>query len=130
VLVLASATRAAVEDHSGRVGVGVDIVVTIFWVAVAAVFYRVRCWSRLLCGAMEVAAGIGVIIIGEFPPNAIASASSWTLGSRAAHVLALMGGVYIVVRGLQYRSSAAETVAPGVAPRFRRRPRRPLLVRG
>ena len=47
-----------------------DIVVTIFWVAVAIVFYRVRCWSRSLYGAMEVAAGIGVIIIGEFPPTA------------------------------------------------------------
>jgi len=77
-----------------------DIVVTIFWVAVAIVFYRVRCWSRSLYGAMEVAAGIGVIIIGEFPPTAIASASSWALGSRAAHVLALMGGVYIMVRGI------------------------------
>src|SRR3954453_12235985 len=77
-----------------------DIVVTIFWVAVAVGFYRVRRWSRLLYGAIEVAAGTGVIIIGEFPPNAIVSASSWTLGSRAAHVLAVMGGVYIVVRGI------------------------------
>ena len=43
----------------------------------------------------------GVIVIGEFPPNAItAAATTWTLGSRAAHLLALMGGVYIVVRGL------------------------------
>jgi hypothetical protein len=78
-----------------------DIVVTVFWVVVAVGFYRIRCWSRLLYGAMEGVAGIGVIILGEFPPNAItASASTWTLGSRAAHMLALMGGVYIVVRGL------------------------------
>jgi hypothetical protein len=77
-----------------------DIAVTVFWVVVAVAFYRVRCRSRLLYGALEVAAGIGVIIIGEFPPNAIAAATTWTLGSRAAHMLALMGGVYIVVRGL------------------------------
>jgi hypothetical protein len=78
-----------------------DVVVTIFWVVVAVAFYRVRCWSRLLFGAIEVVAGTGVIIIGEFPPNAIAAAANtWTLGSRAAHVLALMGGVYLVVRGL------------------------------
>ena len=50
---------------------------------------------------IEVVAGTGVVIIGEFPPNAIAAAgNAWTLGSRAAHVLALMGGVYLVVRGL------------------------------
>jgi hypothetical protein len=78
-----------------------EIVVTVFWVVVAVAFYRVRCWSRLLFGAIEIAAGIGVIVIGEFPPNAIAAAAdAWTLGSRAAHMLALMGGVYIVVRGL------------------------------
>ena len=47
-----------------------EIVVTIFWVVVAVAFYRVRCWSRLLFGAMEVVAGIGVIVIGEFPPYA------------------------------------------------------------
>ena len=78
-----------------------DVVITVFWVVVAVGFYRIRCWSRLLYGAMEVVAGIGVIILGEFPPKAItAAASTWTLGSRAAHMLALMGGVYIVVRGL------------------------------
>jgi hypothetical protein len=78
-----------------------EIAVTVFWVVVAVAFYRIRCWSRLLFGAMEVAAGIGVIVIGEFPPNAVVTAANtWTLGSRAAHILALMGGVYIVVRGL------------------------------
>jgi hypothetical protein len=78
-----------------------DIVVTVFWVVVAVAFYRIRCWSRLLYGAMEVVSGIGVIIQGEFPPNAItAAASTWMLGSRAAHILALIGGVYIVVRGM------------------------------
>src|SRR4051794_24249479 len=83
------------------VGVVMDGVVTVFWVVVAIVFYRVRRASRLLYGAMEMIAGIGVIVIGEFPPAAITTAAkTWTLGSRAAHVLALMGGVYIVVRGL------------------------------
>jgi hypothetical protein len=78
-----------------------EIAVTVFWLVVAVAFYRVRRWSRLLFGAIELAAGIGVIVIGEFPPNAIAgTVDSWTLGSRAAHMLALMGGVYIVVRGL------------------------------
>ena len=78
-----------------------DIAVTLFWVVVAVAFYRIRCWSRLLFGAIEIVAGIGVIIIGEFPPNAVATAANvWTLGSRAAHMLALLGGVYIVVRGL------------------------------
>ncbi|MGE0257305.1 MAG: hypothetical protein AB7H71_16840 [Alphaproteobacteria bacterium] len=78
-----------------------EIAVTVFWVVVAVAFYRVRRWNRLVFGAIEVAAGIGVIVIGEFPPSAIAGAAeSWTLGSRAAHLLALMGGVYIVVRGL------------------------------
>jgi hypothetical protein len=68
-----------------------DLVATVFWVVVAVAFYRVRRWNRLLYGAMEVAAGIGVIIIGEFPPDTItAAASAWTLGSRAAHMLALM----------------------------------------
>jgi len=90
-----------------------DIVVTVFWVVVAVCFYRIRCWSRLLYGAMEVIAGIGVIILGEFPPNAITTAAStWSLGSRAAHMLALMGGVYIVVRGL-------DNVGQGLPERWR-----------
>lgn len=94
-------------------GVVMDIVVTVFWVAVAVAFYRVRCRSRFLNGGMEVGAGIGVIVIGEFPPNAItAAAITWMLGSRAARMLALMGGVYIVVRGM-------DNIDQGLSERWR-----------
>jgi hypothetical protein len=90
-----------------------EIVVTLFWVVVAFGFYRVRCWSRFLYGVMEVGAGIGVIVISEFPPSAItATANTWALGSRAAHILALMGGVYVVVRGM-------DNIDQGLSERWR-----------
>jgi hypothetical protein len=79
-----------------------EIAVTALWVLFAIGFYRVRCWNRLVYGLIELAAGVAVIILGEFPPYTVLTAGdgSWPLGSRAAHMLTLMGGVYIVVRAL------------------------------
>jgi len=79
----------------------IDVIFTIFWVVVAIGFYRIRCASRLLYGAIEIVAGMATIVLGEFPPYAVlTSDTTWALGSRAAHMLTLMAGVYIVVRGL------------------------------
>ena len=79
----------------------IDVMFTMFWVVVAMVFYRIRCASRLLYGAVEIVAGIVTIVLGEFPPYAVlTSDTTWTMGSRAAHMLTLMAGVYLVVRGL------------------------------
>lgn len=92
---------------------GIEIVVTASWVLFAIGFYRVRCWNRFVYGLIELAAGIAVIILGEFPPNAVLTADgSWPLGSRAAHMLTLMGGVYIVVRAL-------DNIGQGLPPRWR-----------
>jgi hypothetical protein len=79
----------------------IDVIFTMFWVLVAIGFYRIRCASRPLYGAIEIVAGLATIVLGEFPPYAVlASDTTWSLGSRAAHILTLMAGVYIVVRGL------------------------------
>jgi hypothetical protein len=78
-----------------------DVWFTIFWVLVAIGFYRVRCARRFVYGVIEIVAGVGTIVLGEFPPYAILAANdAWALGSRAAHMLTLMAGVYIVVRGM------------------------------
>ena len=79
----------------------IDIVFTIFWVLVAIGFYRIRCSKRFVYGLIEIIAGVVTIVLGEFPPYSILTDDgSSVLGTRAAHILTLMAGVYIVVRGL------------------------------
>lgn len=79
----------------------IDVIFTVFWILVAIGFYRLRCATRFGYGLIEIIAGIGAIILGEFPPySALIADNVWQLGSRASHMLTLIAGVYIVVRGM------------------------------
>ena len=73
----------------------------IFWVLVAIGFYRLRCSYGFAYGIIELIAGTIAIILGEFPPYTVLTANDTSaIGSQALHILTLMGGIYIIVRGM------------------------------
>ena len=73
----------------------------IVWVLVALGFYRLRCRYGFAYGIIEVTAGTIAIMLSEFPPFTVLTAGDVSVvGSQALHILTLMGGIYIVVRGM------------------------------
>jgi hypothetical protein len=90
----------------------------IFWVLVALGFYRLRCSYGMAYGIIEVIAGTVAIILSEFPPYTVITANDISVvGSQALHILTLMGGIYIVVRGMD---NINQNLPPRLRPAWQR----------
>jgi hypothetical protein len=80
----------------------ISILVTItVSVAVAGLLYEVRSRHRFWYGVGEVVAGLGVIVVLFNPPStALVTEDFSFVGSFIARNLSALGGLYLMVRGL------------------------------
>jgi hypothetical protein len=77
------------------------VIYLILLILLAAMLYWLRRNYRLAYAFIEIAAGIGTLIVSIYPPYIlIAACEISAIGARFSSSLTIMAGLYIIVRGM------------------------------